>query len=258
MTNNILTAEVAIINIGNKVSIEGLRLEDGRFAVAVRQVASLFQLLPNSTQKWLKSLLGKEYSYFQVKTNREEVEGKRVRRPEQAISISDFRKVIRLMDKKGHPLAETIADALTELSLEQLFADGFKIDLTPLQRQQTINRVMSKPRPPHPVFGDESMNKVANFLKCGRGSAKIAKWMWNFIYEDLDSVERADLNSRNPIQPNGCRKQTIHSWLTEDSVSAHKHHFDAILLIIDLAQTEQEFNELYRRKFNRTFQSSLF
>jgi hypothetical protein len=254
VTNNILTAEVAIINIGSKVSIEGLRLEDGRFAVAVQQVARLFSVSPQSIKRSLERALGASIQFIRTKVKN----SGRQNRDVNAILLDDFALYHRHLDREGNMIARVIGDALVNLSWNQLFADGFKIDLTSLQRQQTINRVMSKPRPPHPVFGDESMNKVANFLKCGRGSAKIAKWMWNFIYEDLDSVERADLNSRNPIQPNGCRKQTIHSWLTEDSVSAHKHHFDAILLIIDLAQTEQEFNELYRRKFNRTFQSSLF
>jgi hypothetical protein len=254
MTNNILTAEVAIINIGSKVSIEGLKLEDGRFAVAMQQAARLFSVSPQGVQKSVKRALGTGLTLQQVKIKNNGRQNRLV----NAIFLDDFALYHRHLDREGNLVARIIGDALVNVSWSQLFADGFKIDLTPLQRQQTINRVMNKPRPPHPVFGDESMNKVANFLKCGCGSAKIAKWMWNFIYEDLDATERADLNSRNPIQPNGCRKQTIHSWLTEDSVSAHKHHFDAILLIIDLAQTEQEFNELYRRKFNRTFQSSLF
>jgi hypothetical protein len=137
MADNILTATVAQVPFGI-IEIEGLLLEDGSFAVAQQQVATLFQVIPTSAPKWLKTLLGKECRLFRVKTNRGLTEGKRIRSSENALSINQFERVLRLLDRKGNKLAEEMIDSLLGLSLTQLFSDAFKVKFEQAERQEYL------------------------------------------------------------------------------------------------------------------------
>jgi hypothetical protein len=126
---DVITAKVAQVPFGN-LTIEGLLLEDGKFAVALQQAATLFQIIPTSAPKWLRTNLGKDSSLYQVKTNRPG----RIRKPETAISLLDFERLLRALDKANNPIAVNMSDALIGLSLTQLFSDAFEIEVTKEQR----------------------------------------------------------------------------------------------------------------------------
>lgn len=166
----------------------------------------------------------------------------------------------RLIFRSKKPNAGQFQDWVTEEVLPELRRNAVYIssDISPEQRENVLNRLMETPRAPHPLFGDENMDKISSFLKCARNSPKLANWMWQFVYEDLNSDERAYLNRYNPVKLNGHRKYTIHAWLEENTMHEHKAHFDAILLLVELSQTEAEFTELYQRKFKRAFSINLF
>jgi hypothetical protein len=135
------------------LEIEGLRFDDnGEYGIAQQQVASLFLITPTSAPKWLKGILRADASLFPVKTNREAVEGKRVRGNESAISILDFEKVIRALDKKGNKQAETLADSLVGLALTQLFSDAFGIKFEKDDRQQYLIKRQTHKEQFHPKF----------------------------------------------------------------------------------------------------------
>ena len=138
MANNILTAVVAPVKVGDRITIEGLRLEDGRYAIAVQQIAELFQFLPSEVQIKLERLLGMKSSLytFKVKTNRERVKGVRSRSSELACDLTILRKIIRKLDKKGNSVAEFLGDILTEVAIEQFWADAFKDELTASDRKR--------------------------------------------------------------------------------------------------------------------------
>jgi hypothetical protein len=134
---SILTAKVSPVPLGN-ITVEGLLLETGEFAIACRQASSLFQVLPNSTQKWLQSCLGKDCSYYQVKTNREHIENKRIRSTENALSLLQFEKLLMKLDRSGNKQAQNLRDDLVGLSLVQLFSDAFDIAFTKEDRQEWL------------------------------------------------------------------------------------------------------------------------
>lgn len=156
--------------------------------------------------------------------------------------------------------AEKFQRWIFEEVLPKLRCEGAYIspDIKPEQKERVLARLLEMPRAPHPLFGSENMDRVAAFLKCSRNSPKLANWMWQFVYEDLNAKERAYLNKHNPVKSNGHRQYAIHAWLEENTMHEHKAHFDAILLLIELSQTEAEFMELYQRKFKRAFQINLF
>lgn len=62
MATEILKATVTNVQIGN-MSVEGLKLETGEYAIAQQQVASLFQLRTKDVSKTIKLLLGKDASF---------------------------------------------------------------------------------------------------------------------------------------------------------------------------------------------------
>ena len=138
MTNNTtLKATVTLVKIG-VLEIEGLLLDDGRFAIAQQQIASLFSVIPTSAPKWLKSLLGNDFQLFSVKTNRN-IES-RQNRSEKALLLTDLERLIFELALKGNETAISISRALIGLSLQQLFCDAFGIKFEQAERQEWLKQ----------------------------------------------------------------------------------------------------------------------
>lgn len=251
--SDVLNAIVAQINLGDKISFEGLKLVNGQYAIAIQQIASLFQLLPNQVQKTLERILGKKLSLCQikVKTNREQVEGKKVRSAESALDLETFRKVIRGLDKKNNPLAVIMVDILTGVALEQFFADAFEDNLTANDRQAIANRVMDECRKHHPLFGNSNCNLVANLFDCSRTSGTMKQFWLKYVYFDLTKDEWEKLNTLNPVMSYGCRKQTIHQWLEENAAITYKERFDKLLTFVGVSRSKEEFRSLWIREFKK-------
>lgn len=141
MTNNILKASVAPVKLGH-LEFEGLLIENGEFAIAQQQVAAIFQVIPTSAPEWMKRNLGKDTSLwgFKVKTNREAVEGKRVRKSETALNLISFEKLLRKLDRKGNLIAQSIVDDLVGVSLQKLFSDAFHIKFESEEMQAWLEK----------------------------------------------------------------------------------------------------------------------
>jgi hypothetical protein len=150
-------------------------------------------------------------------------------------------------------------DAIGEIGINS-FIQGVtgwlpeKYQSNPEARNRILNQKQKKT---HPLFGDENMNKVANFLKVGRSHPKLANWMWAYIYCTFSQEEICKLNSRNPVQPNGHRKDCVYEWLDENSTQKHKEHFDKVLTLVQISTSEQEFANMFNRMFNQTYQQEL-
>lgn len=134
--DNIINAVVAPVPFG-AIEIEGLLLDTGEFAVALQQAASLFSVLPKSAQKWIQDSLSKDFQFFQVKTDRPRQSGKQ-NRPENALSLIDFERLLRKLDRKGNKTAQDMVDELVGLSLKQLFADAFNQKFEQEERQSYL------------------------------------------------------------------------------------------------------------------------
>lgn len=136
---NILTAKVAPIPIGT-LEIEGLLFENGTFGIAQQQVAMLFSVMPTSAPKWVKGILGNDIQLFSVKTDRNE--NTKQNRPEKALALTQFERLIVELTIKGDPTAISFSRLLIGLSLEQLFSDGFGIAFEVEDRQEWLKERM--------------------------------------------------------------------------------------------------------------------
>lgn len=134
---SILKAKVATVKIG-LLEVEGLLFEDGTFGVAVPQIANLFpyfQDSQNQASQKLKRLMGKDFKTNKTKTGFN-------RNITLSISLLDFERVLRKLDKLFDSVAESIADDLIGLSLQQLFCDGFGIVFDAEDRQKWLSERM--------------------------------------------------------------------------------------------------------------------
>lgn len=110
-------AIIAKIELGI-ITTEGLMLPSGDYAVAVSQVANIFSLPKNHATRDVKRLLCKDSPLPKVAS---ELNSK----PVNIIFLNDFKRIIRSLDKQGHPVAEALADALLEEGIERRFARAF-------------------------------------------------------------------------------------------------------------------------------------
>jgi hypothetical protein len=129
----ILTAQVSNVQLGN-FTFEGLLFEDNSFGVAIQQAANLFSVPQNNAQRDFKALLGAGFEFLKIKAKRAE----RQNRPENAITLIDFEKLLRQLDRKGNKQAQNIVDDLVGLSLHQLFSDSFNIKFEKEARQDWL------------------------------------------------------------------------------------------------------------------------
>lgn len=133
MADNIIPSVVTQVPLG-LTEIEGLLLEDGRFAVAVQQAAILFSVRQDNVQRSLKALLGKDFQFVKTRAKR----AARQNRPENALLLLDFERFARHLDRKGNQQARELIDQLVGLSLTQLFSDAFNIKFEKQERQSYL------------------------------------------------------------------------------------------------------------------------
>jgi hypothetical protein len=237
---DIISAKVAQVPFGN-LSVEGLLLEDGKFAISLQQVASLFQLLPNSIQKAMQDRLGNGCSFYQIKTNREKVKGKRVRSKENAISLLDFERFLRALDKANNLIAVNMTDALVGLSLTQIFSDAFEIEITKEQRQQYIeNRILDTPDPWEKMYEKEACLKAFTWYG--------AEFYWVFCYQWMSKEEQCKLNAINPCIK-GNRKAKIHQYIEPETKERLTPYVRELCVLLDVCNSRQEFATKYAKRY---------
>jgi len=101
MSNIARKATIATVSIGI-LEFEGLRFDDnGEYAVAVPQICSIFSFDTNQASRDIKAILGKGLQFDKSRTT---LNSKAV----NCITLLDFEKLIRALDKKGNKQAEVI------------------------------------------------------------------------------------------------------------------------------------------------------
>jgi hypothetical protein len=123
-------AEIATVKIGH-LEFEGLMLSDGTYGIGVPQVCSVFQTDKNQASRTIKSILGEA---FQFDKWRSTLHPKAV----NVLSLIDFEKLLRKLDRSGNLLAQTLVDSLIGLSLQQLFSDAFCVKFEQEERQKWL------------------------------------------------------------------------------------------------------------------------
>lgn len=125
-----IKAQVTQVLIG-PLTIEGLMLPDGTFAISATQANKVVKIAaqPTDAARSLKRLLGKDLTAQPTVLNSQEV---------KVISLEDFVQVVKLSAKKGNQAAIDFAIAMTGLSLHQLFCDAFGVEMGSKERQQFL------------------------------------------------------------------------------------------------------------------------
>jgi hypothetical protein len=125
-----IKAVVATVDIGHH-KIQGLMLPNGDFAIAVTQIAEMFQINSNQASRTLKPLLGKG---FQFDTTKSELHPKAV----NILSLTDFEIVTLELVIRGNEAAIAFQRSLVGLALMQLFNDAFGIKFEKIDRQNWL------------------------------------------------------------------------------------------------------------------------
>jgi hypothetical protein len=128
--SNQTKAIVAEVKIGT-VSIEGLMLPDGTFAVGVSQLSELNLVPHKNSSRDLKAILG---NGFQFLTASSELNPKKV----NILTLPQVEMVITQLAFKGNQVAQSLMLALIGLSLQQLFCDSFGMRFESQDRQDWL------------------------------------------------------------------------------------------------------------------------
>ena len=123
-------AKIATVRIGH-LEFEGLMLHDGTFGIAVPQICSVFQIDKNQASRTFKAILGEQ---FQFDKWRSTLHPKAV----NVLSLIDFERLLRKLDRCGNLLAQELVDLLLGLSLQQIFSDAFCLQFEKEDRQQWL------------------------------------------------------------------------------------------------------------------------
>jgi len=110
--------QIATIDLGF-AKFDGLMLQDGSYAIAVPQVADLFQTSRSVASRNFKRLLGERFETSKASTEFNQA-------PVNIISISVFCILVRELDKQGStPVASALVDAFFEESIDRRFDTAF-------------------------------------------------------------------------------------------------------------------------------------
>jgi len=128
--NTIKNAVVAKIDLGFAV-IDGLMLPDGSHAVAVPQLAEVFDTSKNTFSRDLKRLLGEE---FRPSSTATELGNQKI----NVVSLAEVTRIIRALEKKGNPIASTFTDAILQEGLERRFDIAFNVRVSEDERNKRL------------------------------------------------------------------------------------------------------------------------
>lgn len=143
-----IKAQIAPVNLG-VVTIEGLLLANGEFAVAVPQIAEMFSMDSNvasqEIKRVLKQTLSSDYSTeslaltgFPNKHEFLKAQTKLHPKAVNAVSLETFSLIMVALSIKGYPQAQRLNLILSGLSLQQLFCDAFGIKFEKDEREQWL------------------------------------------------------------------------------------------------------------------------
>ena len=112
-----MKAQIALIDLGF-VKFEGLMLPNGDYAIAVPQIADLFQASRNTASRDFKRLLGERFQPSKISTQFNQA-------PVNVIDIASFTILVRALDKAGYKTATALIDAFFEEGIERRFDRAF-------------------------------------------------------------------------------------------------------------------------------------
>lgn len=110
-------AIVAKIDLGF-AKIDGLMLPNGSYAIAVPQIADLFEMPNKNTSRDFKALLGDSFQFLKTSS---ELNPKAV----NTLNIKDFALLVVELSAKGHPLAKALNKAFVEEAIERRYDTAF-------------------------------------------------------------------------------------------------------------------------------------
>ena len=244
MTENILTASVTTVEIGQNISIDGLKTECGQYAISVQQVARLFQVPRNNAQRTFESLLGKDRRFFKVR-----VKNSPTKKSENGMLLDDFRKLTLLLARKNNKTADRLVYALFGLSLEQLFADAFNVELSRIERQQIVDRILDKPCPYEALYSKETCTKGFTWF----GSS----FYWKYFYNWMNQEEKAKHEESNPVV-NGQRRYRIHQWIEPDTKNRLRDKAIELGVLIRQSNNRDQFQNNFQAMYGSGYQLDLF
>lgn len=119
-----MKAKVAPVQVGS-VSVEGLQLPDGSYAIAVVQVANIldFQPLKKNAPRELKPILGKAFQPRKCFTELNPVAA-------NILTLAQFSVLLVQLTAKGNKQALSLLLAATEETLERRFDKAFEVKRT--------------------------------------------------------------------------------------------------------------------------------
>jgi hypothetical protein len=144
--SNQTKAIVAEVKIGT-LSIEGLMLPDGTFAVGVSQLSELNLVPHKNSSRDLKAILG---NGFQFLTASSELNPKKV----NILTLPQVEQVVLELAIRGNEAAQTLLRALVGLSLQQLFCDSFGMRFESQDRQDWLTARQQARKNFRPKFTD--------------------------------------------------------------------------------------------------------
>jgi hypothetical protein len=239
MATEILKATVTDVQIGN-ISVEGLKLETGEYAIAQQQVATLFQIHQSKASRWLKNILGMDFQFTSARTNRNP-QAPRQNRPEKCLDLDSFALVIKWAAERDYPMGKTLAIAFIGLSLKQVWADAFGDEFGSGDRQQYLkSRIKDEPSKYQPYYFKEMCQ--IGFKYFGY------HFYWIFFYDILTTEERCKLNLLNPINPTtGRRFEKIHQYLDDETKERLYPKVYELHALLKASNSRQEFLMLIGR-----------
>jgi hypothetical protein len=121
-------AQIATVDFGF-VQVEGLMLPNSSYGISATQTNNFlhFAAHQNYVNRSLKRLLGEDFSPIRVAT---ELNSNKV----NVLTIDQFKKLIRELDKQGNPVASAFIDASLDESIERRFDRAFNIKRTEDER----------------------------------------------------------------------------------------------------------------------------
>lgn len=218
MNNDTTKAIATTVDLGF-AKVDGLMLPNGKYAIAISQLATIFQFDKNQASRTIKALIGKD---FQFDTAKSELNPKAV----NILYLDQISKLTYQLAKKGNAVADAFVQAILEEGLERRFDRAFGKQVEEDQRNQLIvlrmKRIMAR-RLWTDTLRDRSLELFGTKPDpedYRRWTIKVNERLFNryHFYCDRDNMEVREQETIELFERMAERKAKLHYLATPDEL----------------------------------------
>ncbi|NEP57910.1 MAG: hypothetical protein F6K31_12945 [Symploca sp. SIO2G7] len=254
-----IKAEAVPVHIGN-LEFDGIRIvQTGEYRMSQSQILKPVNLNLNwlttlqfqrpeihkALLDWGFTTLQSRVKYSKLAANKRHIKTRAV-----TYSLDDVFEIWSyLAFEQQNKFAIKLVKTLGKDSLQDRYEQAWNERRSPEQRRADDCRILDAPQPWTLMFEHIFETELSRISGLHKNHIRNSQFYWEFVYSWLTQEERTKLDEINPVLSSKRRKHKIHACLTEETKDRLSAHVQAVLILMQSANSVDELRRLVQRRY---------